>query len=75
MAQPMRDSQVGAEDGPEPFRVLVIDDDPGVRDYLEALVTRQGYRVFAAGDAEEALASLDRTQPDIVTLRSGLAGQ
>jgi two-component system response regulator AtoC len=59
---------------PEPFRVLVIDDDPGVRDYLEALVTRQGYRVFPVADAEEALATLDRTQPDIITLDVVLPG-
>ena len=35
-------------DAAEPFRVLVIDDDPGVRDYMEALVSRQGYRVRSA---------------------------
>ena len=44
--QPRDPKKVG-----EPFRVLVIDDDPGVRDYMEALVSRQGYRVFAAADS------------------------
>jgi two-component system response regulator AtoC len=58
----------------EPFRVLVIDDDPGVRDYMEALVSRQGYRVFAVADAEQALDSLERTRPDIVTLDVVLPG-
>jgi two-component system response regulator AtoC len=57
-----------------PFRVLVIDDDPGVRDYMEALVSRQGYRVSAAADAEEALAGLDRIKPDIITLDVVLPG-
>ena len=28
--------------------VLVIDDDPGVREYLQTLATRQGYEVFVA---------------------------
>ena len=37
------------------FRVLVIDDDPGVRDYMEALVSRQGYEVFAVADGEQGL--------------------
>jgi two-component system response regulator AtoC len=61
--------------GPEePFRVLVIDDDPGVRDYMEALVSRQGYQVFAAADAEQALAGLDDTRPDVVTLDVVLPG-
>jgi DNA-binding response OmpR family regulator len=30
----------------------VIDDDPSVRDYMQALVSRQGYKVFAAADGE-----------------------
>jgi two-component system response regulator AtoC len=58
----------------EPFRVLVIDDDPGVRDYMEALVSRQGYRVFLAADAEQALSRLDETRPDVVTLDVVLPG-
>jgi len=62
------------EEADEPFRVLVIDDDPGVRDYMEALVSRQGYRVFPAADAEQALAGLDVTRPDIITLDVVLPG-
>ena len=58
----------------EPFRVLVIDDDPGVRDYMEALVSRQGYLVFSEADAEHALANLDESRPDIVTLDVVLPG-
>jgi two-component system, NtrC family, response regulator AtoC len=61
-------------DTAEPFRVLVIDDDPGVRDYMEALVSRQGYRVFVAADAEQALSRLDETRPDVVTLDVVLPG-
>ena len=56
------------------FRVLVIDDDPGVRDYMEALVSRQGYQVFAVADGEQALASLDESKPDLVTLDVVLPG-
>jgi DNA-binding NtrC family response regulator len=56
------------------FRVLVIDDDPGVRDYMEALVSRQGYDVTAVADGEQALLSLESTQPDLVTLDVVLPG-
>ena len=58
----------------ERFRVLVIDDDPGVRDYMEALVARQGYEVFAAADGEEALRNLSISQPDLITLDVVLPG-
>jgi two-component system response regulator AtoC len=54
--------------------VLVIDDDPGIRDYLENLATRQGYRVFTAVDGESALEGLDTTKPDLITLDAVLPG-
>jgi two-component system response regulator AtoC len=56
------------------FRVLVIDDDPGVRDYMEALVSRQGFEVVAVVDGEEALICLDSVQPDLITLDVVLPG-
>ena len=49
----------------EQFRVLVIDDDPGVRDYLEALVSRQGYQVVAVADGEKALETLEEAGRDL----------
>ncbi len=36
-------------------RVLLVEDDPGIRDVLSDLLTRLGYRVSAAGTAEEAV--------------------
>jgi two-component system response regulator AtoC len=58
----------------ERFDVLVIDDDPGVREYMEALVSRQGYRVSAVADGESALASLNERRPDLITLDVVLPG-
>jgi len=58
----------------EQTMVLVIDDDPGIRDYLETLATRQGYGVQTAADGETALADLDRIRPDVITLDAVLPG-
>jgi two-component system response regulator AtoC len=58
----------------ERFRVLVIDDDPGIREYLKALGERQGYQVSVAADGEEAIGSLSTSRPDIVTLDAVLPG-
>jgi DNA-binding response OmpR family regulator len=58
----------------EAFRVLVVDDDPGIRDYLEALGARRGWRIFVAAGGEEALGSLGDTRPDVVTLDVMLPG-
>ena len=56
------------------FRVMVIDDDPGLREYMEALVTRQGYEVHAVAGGEEALRVLDDANPDLITLDVVLPG-
>jgi two-component system response regulator AtoC len=56
------------------YRMLVIDDDPGLRDYLEALAASRGYQVFTAATGEEALKALDHARPDLVTLDLVLPG-
>ena len=56
------------------FRVLVIDDDPGIREYLDALLERHGYKVFAVASGEQALETLFQTRPDLVTLDVVLDG-
>jgi two-component system response regulator AtoC len=58
----------------ESFRVMVIDDDPGVREYLEALVSRQGHEATAVSSGEEALRALERIRPDLITLDVVLEG-
>ncbi len=59
---------------PQPFRLLVIDDDAGAREYLDALMTRDGYQVFLAASGEEALGGLSESRPDLVTLDVVLDG-
>jgi two-component system response regulator AtoC len=56
------------------YRMLVIDDDPGLRDYLEALASSRGYQVHTASTGEEALKALDQSRPDLVTLDLVLPG-
>jgi two-component system response regulator AtoC len=58
----------------EPFRLLVIDDDDGVRQYLDELMSREGYQVFLAVSGEDALAGLSESRPDLVILDVILSG-
>ncbi len=46
-----------------PFRLLIIDDDLGVREYLSALLGRFGHSVFTAASGEEALDGLAVWRP------------
>ncbi len=41
-------------------RVLLVEDDPGMRDVIGALLERAGFRVFAAPDGAEAWDLLSR---------------
>jgi signal transduction histidine kinase/DNA-binding response OmpR family regulator len=48
--------------------VLVIDDDPTIRDLLQRLLGREGYRVVCAAGGEEGLERTRALRPDIITL-------
>jgi signal transduction histidine kinase len=49
-------------------RVLVVDDDSGVRDYFSQLLQEQGYEVITAGDGQAAIAAAKSAQPDLITM-------
>jgi DNA-binding response OmpR family regulator len=49
-------------------RVLVVDDEPMVREVLERYLTREGFEVTTAADGEEALARFGEAEPDLVLL-------
>jgi signal transduction histidine kinase/ActR/RegA family two-component response regulator len=51
---PLRPAAAQLEGGTE--RVLIMDDEEGLRQLLEAVLTRQGYRVHTARDGAEAIA-------------------
>ncbi|MDX1448928.1 MAG: response regulator transcription factor [Acidimicrobiia bacterium] len=51
-----------------PDRVLIIDDEPRVRQVVAAYLERDGFRVDQAADATEARELLDGPTPDLVVL-------
>jgi DNA-binding response OmpR family regulator len=56
-------------------RVLVVDDDPDIVDYLRSFLEDEGYEVGAAADSAAALSVLDRFEPDVVLLDVLLPGR
>ncbi len=55
-------------------RILLVDDDRGLRLVLSTMLTDAGHTVDAAGDGPEAVSKLDRGAIDIVLLDLGLPG-
>ena len=49
-------------------RVLVVDDEPAVRQALERALGLAGYAVSSAADGEQALSAVNGTTPDVVLL-------
>ena len=48
--------------------VLLVDDDPKVRELVRINLEFEGYTVREAGDANEGLAAIDEAKPDLVLL-------
>ena len=49
-------------------RVLVVDDDKGVRDYLIQLLQEQDYEVISAADGQAAVVAAHAYRPDLITM-------
>jgi len=54
--------------------LLVVDDDPAVRESLEELFRHQGYQVLTAVDGEAGLKAVRAERPDLMILDVALPG-
>jgi PAS domain S-box-containing protein len=54
--------------------VLVVDDDPDVRQFLSDSLETLGFRVILTEDGEEGLAALEASKPDVVLLDFAMPG-
>lgn len=50
------------------IRILVVDDDPDIRDILKLTLSEENYEVIEAKDGEEALEAIHIKSPDLVLL-------
>jgi len=55
-------------------KILVVDDEPGIRDALRMILEYEGYEVLTAPDGKTALADLEASPADAVLLDIKMAG-
>jgi len=58
-----------------PARIVVVDDDPGIRDVVHEFLSRHGYQVETAADASELNRALTAGPVDLVVLDVMLPGE
>ncbi len=51
-----------------PGHILIVDDEPGMRRYLQTVLELDAYKVSTASNGEEAIEKVQRDQPDVVLL-------
>ena len=49
-------------------RILVVDDEPNIREVVELYLRRDGFEVEVAADGEAALAAIERKIPELIVL-------
>lgn len=54
------------------MRVLIVDDDPNIRQTLTVAIERAGFDVRTAQDGARGLVSVDRDRPDLIVLDVGM---
>ena len=58
-----------------PVAVLVVDDEPGMRDTLAAILEYHGYRVALAADGESAFTAVQSESFDVVVMDVKMPGR
>jgi DNA-binding response OmpR family regulator len=59
----------------KPFRILLVDDEPGIRKILRLFLELEGFSVFEAITANQAISVIQKEKPHLVILDVILCGQ
>lgn len=58
-----------------PKKIMIIDDDPTIVKYLQAVFSDNGYATCAAGSTMEGLEVVQKEKPDLITLDLQMPGE
>ena len=72
---PLNLSAPAVSNNPSNASILIVDDEAGIRESLEVLLTLEGFQVRMAADGEQGLRILELENFDLVLLDLALPGQ
>ena len=49
-------------------RILIVDDEPGILEYLEVILKKEGFQIETAADGQDALQKILKLRPDLIIL-------
>lgn len=49
-------------------KILIVDDEPDIRELIEYNLKKEGYQVFTASNGQEGVAEAKRSRPDLIIL-------
>jgi DNA-binding response OmpR family regulator len=55
-------------------KILIVDDDQNICDYLSDILTEAGYATVTAGDGDAAMKAIEKENPDLITLDIEMPG-
>ena len=56
------------------YKILVVDDEPGMREFLEIMLSKEGYNVSVASNGEEAIQMLGKDEYDLAIVDIQMPG-
>ena len=68
------DAQQAPSHSQEAGSILVVDDEPQIRNLLRKFLSARGYQVRVASDGQQALAFVDKKTPDLIVLDVNMPG-
>ena len=55
-------------------KILIVDDDLNICDYLSDILSEAGYATVTAGDGDAAIKAIEKENPDLITLDIEMPG-